>query len=212
MGNQKHVDAKQYATELMKKSRRKSEIKESRRKSENTLEINTNKSTTFQNLSISSVQSLSCVQLLCNPMDCSMPGFPVHHQLPEHAQTHVHWVSDAIQPSCHIIPFSCLQSFPASGSFLMSQCFKSGGQSIGASASVLPMNIQGWFPLRLTGLIPLKSKRLSSVFSNMPQFKSINSFALGFLYGPTLTSIHDYWKNHNFDCLDLCQQSDVSAF
>ena len=90
MGNQKHVDAKQYATELMKKSRRKSEIKESRRKSENTLEINTNKSTTFQNLSISSVQSLSCVQLLCNPMDCSMPGFPVHHQLPEHAQTHVH--------------------------------------------------------------------------------------------------------------------------
>ena len=99
-------------------------------------------------------------------MDCSTPGFLVLHHLSEHAQTHVHWVSDAIQPSCHIIPFSCLQSFPASGSFLMSQCFKSGGQSIGASASVLPMNIQGWFPLRLTGLIPWQSKGLSKVSSN----------------------------------------------
>ena len=82
---------------------------------------------------------------LCNPMDCSMPGFPVHHQLPELAQTHVHRVSDAIQPSHPVAPFfSHLQPFPASGSFQMSQFFTSGGQSIGvsASASVLPMNIQ----------------------------------------------------------------------
>ena len=106
----------------------------------------------------------------CNPMDCSTPGFPVHHQLPKLAQTHVHWVGDAIQPtiSPSIIPFSCLQSFQASGSFPVSQFFALGGQSIGvsASASVLPMNIQDWFPLGLISWIPLQSKRLSRVFSN----------------------------------------------
>ena len=95
---------------------------------------------------ISSLQLLSHIRL-CKPVDCSMPGFLVHHQLPELTQTHVHRVSDAIQPShTHsVIPFSpCLQSFPASRSFQMSQFFASGGQSIGASASasVLPMNIQ----------------------------------------------------------------------
>ena len=83
---------------------------------------------------------------LCDPMDCSTPGFPVHHQLLELAQTHDHRVGDAIQPSHPpLSPFSsCLQSFPASGSFQMSQFFASGGQSIGvsASASVLPMIIQ----------------------------------------------------------------------
>ena len=106
----------------------------------------------------------SC-QTLCNPMDCNMLRFPVHRQLPELAQTHVHRVSDAIQPS--VVPFSShFQTFPESGSFLMSQFFTSGGQSIGASASVLPMNIQNWFPLGLTGLISLLSKRLSRVFSN----------------------------------------------
>ena len=82
----------------------------------------------------------SCLTL-CDPMDCSTPGFPVHHQLPKLTQTHVHRVGDAIQLSHSL---SCLQSFPASGSFPMSQFFTSGGQSIGvsASASVLPMNIQ----------------------------------------------------------------------
>ena len=98
-----------------------------------------------------------------------MSGFPVHHQLPELAQTHVHWVGDAIQTSHSVIPFSfCLQSFPASGSLLMSQFFISGGQSIGvsASASVLPMNIQDWSPLGWTGWISLQSKGLPRVFSN----------------------------------------------
>ena len=107
--------------------------------------------------------------ILCNPMDCSTPGFPVGHQLLELTQTHVHWVSDAIQPSHPVFPFSsCLPSFPASGSFQMSQFFASGGQSIGASASasVHPMNIQDWFPLGWTGLISLLSKGLSRVFSN----------------------------------------------
>ena len=85
----------------------------------------------------------------------------------------------------------------------MSQLFASGGQSIGASASasVLPMNIQGWFPLRLTGLISLLSKGLSSV-SPTRQFESINSSLLSLLYGPTLISVHDYWKTHSFDYMD----------
>ena len=88
----------------------------------------------------------------------------------------------------------------------MSQFFTSGGQSIrvSASASVLPMNIQGWFSLGLTSLISLQSKGLSRVFSST-QFESINFLALSLLYGPTLTSIHDYWKNHSFDYVDLCQ-------
>ena len=84
----------------------------------------------------------SCL-IICDPMDCSMPGLPVHRQLPELIQTHVHQVCDAI--SLSVAPFSShLQSFPASGSFPISQFFASGGQSIGvsASASVPPMNIQ----------------------------------------------------------------------
>ena len=121
--------------------------------------------------------------------------------------------------SSSVIPFSsCVQSFPASGSFPMSPFFTS------ASASVLPMNIQDWFLLGWTCWISLQSKWLSRVFSNTtvqrincsalsflhsprdsqessptPQFKSINSSALSYLYSPTLTSIHDHWKNHSFD-------------
>ena len=114
---------------------------------------------------------------LCYLVDCSRPGFPVLHHLLEFAQTHVQWISDAIQPSS-VVPFSsCLQSFPASGSFQMSQLFTSSGQSIGpsASASVLPMNIQGWFPLGLTGLISLLSKEAvySEEYSPAPQLKQM---------------------------------------
>ena len=107
---------------------------------------------------------------LCHPRDCSTPGFPVHLQILRLAQTHVHQVGDAIQPiSSSVVPFSsCLQSFPASGSSPMSRFFTSGGQSIvaSASASVLLMNIQDWFPLGLTGWISLQSKGLSRVFCN----------------------------------------------
>ena len=137
---------------------------------------------------------------LCD-MDSCMLDFPVYHQLPKLIPTHVHWVNDAIHPSHPAIPFSsCLQSFLASGSFPVSQSFTSGSQNIGVSASapVLPMNIQDWFPLRLTGLISLQSKGLSRVFSNTTVQKHQDS-ALSFLYGPTPTSIHDYWKNHSFD-------------
>ena len=103
-------------------------------------------------------------------MDCSPSGFPVHHQFPEIAQTHVHQVGDGYPIiSSSVVPFSsCPQSFPASGSFPMDQFPASGGQSIGASAlaSVLRMNIQDWFPLGWTGFISLQSKGLSRVFSN----------------------------------------------
>ena len=107
---------------------------------------------------------------LCHFMKCRMPGFPVLHYLLEFVQTHVYWASDAIQPSYPLLPtvFSCPQSFPASGSFPMSQLFTSSGQSIGASASasILPKNIHGWFPLSLTGLISLQSEGFSRVFSS----------------------------------------------
>ena len=103
--------------------------------------------------------------------------------------------------SSSVVPFSsCLQSFPASGSFPMNQFFASGGQSTetSASASILPMNIQNWFSLALTGLIPC-SPRDSQELSPTPQFKSISSSVLSFLCNPTLTPKHDYWKNHSFD-------------
>ena len=124
----------------------------------------------FYNLTHQSVSSgaQSC-PTLCNPMDCSTPGFPVHHKLPEFTQTHAHWVSNAIQAYHPVIPFSsCPQTFPASGSFLMSQLFAWGGQSNGVSAStsVLPMNTRDWSPLGWTGWISLQSKGLSRVFSN----------------------------------------------
>ena len=130
----------------------------------------------------------SSIQLsLWDPMDCSMSGFPVHHQLLELAQTHVHRV---VMPSNHLIlchPLLLLPSiFPTSGSFPMSQFFISGGQRIGASApaSVLPMNIQDWFPLGWTGWISLQSKGLSKVFS-------ITTVQKHQFFSPQLTS----WSN-----------------
>ena len=102
--------------------------------------------------------------------DCSTPGFPVLHYLPAFAQTHVYWVSDAIQPSHPLSPPSppALNLSQHQGSFPMSWLFPSGSQSIGASAtaSVLPMNIQGWFPLRLTSLISFLSKGCSSLLQD----------------------------------------------
>ena len=122
-------------------------------------------------------------------MNCSTPGFPVLLQLLELAQTHIHWVSETIWP---LYPLSS----PSPPAFNLSQhqgLFQwigsaSGGQSIGASASVLPMNIQDWFPLGLTGLISC-GPRDSLESSPTPQFKSINSLVLSFLYSPTLASL-----------------------
>ena len=110
-------------------------------------------------------------------------------------------------PSYHFILYhQCLQ---ASVSFPMSHLFPSGGQSIGASGLSL-VNIQGWFPLGLTGLMSLLSKRLSRIF--FTEFERVNSLALRLINGPTLTSIHDNWKNHSFDYMHLCWQSYVFAF
>ena len=108
---------------------------------------------------------------------------------------------ESVMPSNHLIlccpSFSCPQSFPASGSFPISQLFASDAQSTRASASssLLPMNIQDCFPLGWTNLISFNSQESSPA----PQFKSTNSWALSLLYGPTLTSVHDYWKSHSFD-------------
>ena len=142
---------------------------------------------------------------LCDPMNRSIPGLrpPCPSSTPRVCPNPCplsQWCHPTISP--YVVPFSsCPQSFPASGSFPMSQLFASGGQSIGVSAStsVIPMNTQDWSPLGWTGWISLQSKGLSQESSPTSQFKSINSSALSFLYSPTLTSIHDYWKNHSLD-------------
>ena len=197
-------------------------------------------------------KSLQSCLTLCDPMNHSTPGLTVHHQLLEFPQTHVHWVSDAIQPphplSSPFLPafnlsqhqglfkWVCFshqvaevlefqlqhQSFwwifrtdflqdwlvgsPCSPRVFSNttvqkhQFFASCGHNIGvlALASVLSMTIQDWFPSGLTGWISLQSKGLSRVFSNTT-VRSITFSALSFLYSPSLTSVHDHWKNHSLD-------------
>ena len=123
----------------------------------------------FSNYSVQFSSIAQSCPTLCDPVNCSMPGLPVYHKLPEFTQTHVHRVSDGIQPSNPVVPFSsCSQSLPASRSFPMNQLFAWGSQSIGVSASapVHPVNTQDWSPLGCTGWISLLSKGLSRVFSN----------------------------------------------
>ena len=150
---------------------------------------------------------------LCDFTDCSVPGFPVLH-IP---QSLLELISiEAVMPPNHLILCHSLCLLPSIFSsirvFSMSRLFASGAQSIGASATVLPMNIlKSWFPLGLMVWSPY-SPRDSKESSPTPQLKSINSSVLSFLYGPNLTSVHDFWKNHSFDYMDLCWQSDVSDF
>ena len=156
---------------------------------------------TVQSLSQYSSVARLCLTL-CNPMDCSMPGFFVHHQLPELAQTHVHWVGDAIQPSHPL-------SSPSPPAFNLSQ-HQDLFQWVSSSHQVarvlefqlqhqsFQMSIQDWFPLGCLVRSPC-CPRDSQESSPTPQFKSISPSALSFLYSPTLTSIHDYWKNHRPD-------------
>ena len=133
---------------------------------------------------------------LCDPMDCSLPGLPVHHQLLELTQTHVHWVGDAIQPSHSLLS-------PSPPAFNLSQhqgLFKwvsSSHQVAKVLEFQLPMNTQDW-SLGWTGWISLQSKGLSRVFSDTTVQKH-QFFGAQFLYSPTLTSIHDHWKNHSLD-------------
>ena len=140
--------------------------------------------------------SQSC-PTLCNSMDCSTSGFPVHHQLLEVTQTHVHQVCDAIQPSHPL-------SSPSPPAFSLSQ-HQGFFQSVSSShqvAKVLELQLQHqsfqWFPLGWTGWICLLSKGLWRVFSNT-MVQTVNSTSLSFLYSPTLTSIHDHRKNHSLD-------------
>ena len=150
---------------------------------------------------------------LCNPMSCSTPDCCLS------LSPRVWWNSCSLSWWCYPTISSaalfsvCLQSFPVSESFPVSWLFASSNQSVGVSAStsILSMSIQGWFPLELTGLISLLLRGLARVFSSTT-VKSINSLALSLLYGPTLISVHDCWKNHSFNYVDLCWQSDVFAF
>ena len=149
---------------------------------------------------VSSVQSHSHAQLFVTN-GLQNARFPCPSPTPKAYSNSCVSGCDAIQSSHPLSsPPPTSQSFPASGSFQMSQFYTSGGQSIGASdsASVLPMNIQDWFPLGWTGWISLQSKGLSRVFSNTTVQKQQFS-VLSFCYSPTLTSIHDYWKNCSFD-------------
>ena len=162
----------------------------------------------------SSIQSLSHVQLFATPwITACQASLSITNS----------WSSlklmsiESVMTSNHIIlcrhPLLLPSTFPASRSFQMSQLFTSGGQSIrvSASTSVLPMYTQDWSPLGWTGWVSLQSRGLQES-SPTPRFKIINCSALSFLYSPTLTFIHDYWKNHSLDQMDLCWQSNVSAF
>ena len=134
-------------------------------------------------------------------MDCSTPGFPVHHQLPELAQTHVYQVGDAIQPSHPLLS-------PSPPAFSLSQLqglFQS-VSSLHQVAKVMELQLSICTSSEYSGLISFRmdwfdllAVQETQEFSPIPQFKSVNSSALSFLCIPTLTSIHDYWKNHSFD-------------
>ena len=155
-------------------------------------------------VTFSSVQSLSCVWLFVTPWTSTcQASLSITNSWSLSKLISI----ELVMPSNHLIlchPLHLLPSiFPSIRAFSSESALCSGGQSIGASASVLPMNIQNWFPLGLTGLISLQSKGLSRIFSNTT-VQRINSSVLSFLYRPTLTSIHDYRENHSLDEMDLC--------
>ena len=151
---------------------------------------------------------------LCDSMDCSTPWFPFLDHLLELAQTHVHWVGDAIQSSCLLLSPS-----PAFNLSQHQDLFKWVSSSYQV-ARVLQLQLQHQFfqwifrtDFLLGWLVwSLCNSRDSQEYSPAPQLESINSLALSNFYGPTLTSMHDSWKNHSFDYMDFCWQSDVSAF
>ena len=155
----------------------------------------------------------SCLTL-CNPMDHSTPGSPVLQHLSGVCSNSCPF-SWWMLPSNHLIlccPLLLLPSiFSSIKVFSSESSLRIRWPKIGASlsASVLPMSIQDWFPLGLTGLISLLSKGLSRVFYSTTVWKCFGLLSL--LYGPTLASIHGYWKNHSFDYMDLCQQSDKNV-
>jgi len=168
-----------------------------------------------QNCYCSVTQSCAC-PALCNPMDYSTPGFPVCPSSTAIAYSNScplgWWCHPTILSS--VVPFSCLQSFPASGSFLMSWLFASGGQSIGASASasvhwifneISPSDeYSGLISFRIDWFDLLAVQRTLKSLVQHHGLKSISSSVFSLIYGSTLTSVHDYWKNNSFDYKDLC--------
>ena len=149
---------------------------------------------------------------LCDPMDCEMPGFPVHLQLPEIAQTHGYHISDAIQPSSPLSSPSppALNLSKHQGLFKWVSSSHQVAKVLEFSFSISPSNeYSGLISFRIDWLDLLAVQRTLKSLLPKPQFKSISSLVL---YASTLTSIHDHWKNHSFDQTDLCQQSNVCAF
>ena len=155
---------------------------------------------------------LSVMSTLWDPMDYSTPGFPVHYKLLEFTQIHVNWIGNTIQPSHPLLSAS-----PPTFNLSQYQGIFQGVSSSHQVAKVLEFQFQyhsfQWI-FRDGSLLDWSpcSPRDSQESSPTPQFKTINSSALSFLYSSTLTSIHDYWKNHSFDYMDLFWQSNVSAF
>ena len=144
----------------------------------------------------------SCCVRLCDPMNYSTPGFPVPHHLLEFAQVHAHWVGDAIQPSHPLPPYSFAFNLSQhEGLFEWVSSSHQGAKVLQLQASDLPMNIEGWFPLRLTASISLLSKGLSRVLSSTTIWK--HQFVSAQPYGSAVTSVHDYWKNHSIDYIVL---------
>ena len=152
---------------------------------------------------------------LCDPKDLSRSGLPVHHQLPERTQTHVQWVSDAIQPS-----YPPLSLSPPALNLSQHQGLFRWFSSLHHVAKVLEFQLQHqsfqWIfrtDFLQGGLVGSPwSPRDSQESSPIPQFKSINSSVLSFCYSPTLTSIHDHWEKHSLNQTELCWQSNISCF
>ena len=172
----------------------------------------------YEHLTHHSVQFSSVTQsclILCDPMNRSTAGLPIHHQLPESTQTHVHRVDDAIQPS-HPLSSPSLPAFNLSQHQSLFQWVSSSLEV----AKVLEFQLQHqssqWVfrtDFLYDGLVGSRCSPSDPWESSpTPQFKSINSLALSFLCSPTLTSIHDYWKKHSLDEMDIFWQSNVSAF
>ena len=145
-----------------------------------------------------------------DPMNCSMPGLPVYHQLSEFTQTHVHWVSDAIQPSHPLSSPSPPAPIPLSIRVFSNEStlHMRWPKYWSFSFSIIPSKDIPGLIFRMDWLDLLA---VQGTLKSLPttQFKSINSLVLSFLHIPTLTSIHDHWKNHSLDQTDLCWQSNV---
>ena len=140
---------------------------------------------------------------LCKPMKCSTPGFPVPHYLPEFAQTHVHWIDDAIQPSHPLLPPSPLTLFPSISVFSNELALRIRWPKYWSFSTSPSSEYSGFisFSIECFDLLAVQGTLRSSP---APQLENLNSLELSLLYGPTLTSLHDYWKNHSFDYMNLC--------